>query len=79
MTPYPGNFIPATKLESHGNSVLNTIRLIKDVTGNNFQIIRDMVTQLPFVIKYSVSQDEAIMIMNQFKWSGAKILIEKCL
>jgi len=65
-------------LQSYGNSALNTIRRVKDITGMDFITSRDFITQLPGVIKNGVSRDEAIMIQNQFKWTGAVVSVEKC-
>lgn len=68
----------AVLLHSHGNSVLNTIRLIKDLTGISFFDSKEMVAQLPTIVKNGISNDEAISIKNHFSWSGCRVTIEKC-
>ena len=69
----------AILLHSHGNSALNTIKLIKDITGMDFMNSKDFITQLPAIVKNGISRDEAIMIKNHFNWSGCMVTIEKCL
>jgi ribosomal protein L7/L12 len=63
-------------MESYGHSVLLTIRILKGITGLNLLDAKDFTLHLPQVIKGNLTEEEAIMIKNQFNNSGCLITIE---
>jgi len=65
-------------MHSFGHSTLNTINLIKDLNGQNFNEVNDVISQLPAVIKSELSFEEAIAIRNQFFRLGSRTTVEKC-
>jgi ribosomal protein L7/L12 len=67
-------------MESHGHSALNTIRILKGITGLNFLDSKYFISSLPQMIKGNLTEEEAIMIKNQFNTTGCLVTIEpeKC-
>ncbi|WP_185877253.1 50S ribosomal protein L7/L12 [Blattabacterium cuenoti] len=60
-------------LKSSGNSKLAVVKLVKEITGKGLKESKDLVDNLPNLIKESVNKEEAENIKNKFEKIGAEI------
>ncbi|WP_185864341.1 50S ribosomal protein L7/L12 [Blattabacterium cuenoti] len=60
-------------LKSTGNSKLSVVKLVKEVTGKGLKESKDLVDNVPSVIKESVNKKDAEDFKNKFEQIGAEI------
>ncbi|WP_185869480.1 50S ribosomal protein L7/L12 [Blattabacterium cuenoti] len=63
-------------LKSSGNSKLSVVKLVKEITGKGLRESKDLVDNIPSLIKDSVNKKEAEDLKNKFEGIGAIIEIE---
>ncbi|WP_185857827.1 50S ribosomal protein L7/L12 [Blattabacterium cuenoti] len=60
-------------LKSSGNSKLSVVKLVKEITGKGLKESKDLVDNIPGVIKESVNKTEAENLKNKFEEIGAEV------
>ncbi|AFJ90885.1 50S ribosomal protein L7/L12 [Blattabacterium sp. (Blaberus giganteus)] len=60
-------------LKSSGNSKLSVVKLVKEITGKGLKESKDLVDNIPSVIKESINKKEAEDLKNKFEEIGAEI------
>ncbi|WP_185852018.1 50S ribosomal protein L7/L12 [Blattabacterium cuenoti] len=60
-------------LKSSGNSKLSVVKLVKEITGKGLKESKDLVDNLPSVLKESVNKKEAEDFKNKFEEIGAEV------
>lgn len=60
-------------LKSSGNSKLSVVKLVKEITGKGLKDSKELVDNIPKILKKSVNKKEAEEIKNKFEGIGAEI------
>lgn len=60
-------------LKSSGNSKLSVVKLVKEITGKGLKESKDLVDNIPSVLKESVNKKEAEDFKNKFEEIGAEV------
>ncbi|WP_185860582.1 50S ribosomal protein L7/L12 [Blattabacterium cuenoti] len=60
-------------LKSSGNSKLSVVKLVKEITGKGLKEAKDLVDNIPSIIKESVNKKEAEDLKNKFEEIGAEV------
>ncbi|WP_341666281.1 50S ribosomal protein L7/L12 [Blattabacterium cuenoti] len=60
-------------LKSSGNSKLSVVKLVKEITGKGLKESKDIVDNIPSVLKESVNKKEAEDLKNKFEKIGAEV------
>ncbi|WP_185863116.1 50S ribosomal protein L7/L12 [Blattabacterium cuenoti] len=60
-------------LKSSGNSKLSVVKLVKEITGKGLKESKDLVDNIPSLLKESVNKKEAEDFKNRFEEIGAEI------
>ncbi|WP_185867013.1 50S ribosomal protein L7/L12 [Blattabacterium cuenoti] len=60
-------------LKSSGNSKLSVVKLVKEITGKGLKESKDLVDNVPSVLKESVNKKEAEDFKNKFEEIGAEV------
>ncbi|ACY40201.1 50S ribosomal protein L7+L12 [Blattabacterium sp. (Blattella germanica) str. Bge] len=60
-------------LKSSGNSKLSVVKLVKETTGKGLKESKDLVDNIPSVLKESVNKKEAEDLKNKFEEIGAEV------
>ncbi|WP_185868397.1 50S ribosomal protein L7/L12 [Blattabacterium cuenoti] len=60
-------------LKSSGNSKLSVVKLVKEITGKGLKDSKNLVDNIPSIIKESVDKKEAEDIKKKFEDLGAEI------
>ncbi|WP_185865882.1 50S ribosomal protein L7/L12 [Blattabacterium cuenoti] len=60
-------------LKSSGNSKLSVVKLVKEITGKGLKESKDLVDNIPSILKESVNKKEAEDLKNKFEEIGAEV------
>jgi ribosomal protein L7/L12 len=60
-------------LKSSGNSKLSVVKLVKEITGKGLKESKDLVDNIPSILKKSVNKKDAEDFKNKFEEIGAEI------
>ncbi|AGW85948.1 50S ribosomal protein L7/L12 [Blattabacterium sp. (Nauphoeta cinerea)] len=60
-------------LKSSGNSKLSVVKLVKEITGKGLKESKDLVDNIPSLLKESVNKKEAEDFKNRFEEIGAEV------
>ncbi|WP_185862011.1 50S ribosomal protein L7/L12 [Blattabacterium cuenoti] len=60
-------------LKSSGNSKLSVVKLVKEITGKGLKESKNLVDNIPSVLKESINKKEAEDLKNKFEEIGAEI------
>ncbi|WP_185853202.1 50S ribosomal protein L7/L12 [Blattabacterium cuenoti] len=60
-------------LKSSGNSKLSVVKLVKEITGKGLKESKDLVDNIPSILKESVNKKEAEDLKNKFEEVGAEV------
>ncbi|WP_185871518.1 50S ribosomal protein L7/L12 [Blattabacterium cuenoti] len=60
-------------LKSSGKSKLSVVKLVKEVTGKGLKESKDLVDNIPSILKESVNKKEAEDLKNKFEEIGAEV------
>ncbi|WP_185849094.1 50S ribosomal protein L7/L12 [Blattabacterium cuenoti] len=60
-------------LKSSGNSKLSVVKLVKEITGKGLKESKDLVDNIPSLLKESVNKKEAEDFKNKFEEIGAEV------
>ncbi|WP_185859167.1 50S ribosomal protein L7/L12 [Blattabacterium cuenoti] len=60
-------------LKSSGNSKLSVVKLVKEITGKGLKESKDLVDNVPNLLKESVNKKEAEDLKNKFEEIGAEV------
>ncbi|WP_341663357.1 50S ribosomal protein L7/L12 [Blattabacterium cuenoti] len=60
-------------LKSSGNSKLSVVKLVKEITGKGLKESKDIVDNIPSILKESINKKEAEDLKNKFEKIGAEV------
>ncbi|BAR92191.1 50S ribosomal protein L7/L12 [Blattabacterium cuenoti] len=60
-------------LKSPGNSKLSVVKLVKEITGKGLKESKDIVDNIPSILKESINKKEAEDLKNKFEEIGAEV------
>ncbi|BAM99734.1 50S ribosomal protein L7/L12 [Blattabacterium cuenoti] len=60
-------------LKSPGNSKLSVVKLVKEITGKGLKESKDIVDNIPSILKESINKKEAEGLKNKFEEIGAEV------
>ncbi|WP_185861141.1 50S ribosomal protein L7/L12 [Blattabacterium cuenoti] len=60
-------------LKSSGNSKLSVVKLVKEITGKGLKESKNLVDNIPSILKESVNKKEAEDFKNKFEEIGAEV------
>ncbi|WP_341656729.1 50S ribosomal protein L7/L12 [Blattabacterium cuenoti] len=60
-------------LKSSGNSKLSVVKLVKETTGKGLKESKDIVDNIPSILKESINKKEAEDLKNKFEKIGAEV------
>lgn len=63
-------------LADQGSNKINTIKVVREITGLGLKEAKDLVTAAPKVVKEGVSKEEAEDIKKKLEEAGAKVTIK---
>ncbi|WP_185856626.1 50S ribosomal protein L7/L12 [Blattabacterium cuenoti] len=63
-------------LKSSGNSKLSVVKLVKEITGKGLKESKNIVDNIPSVLKESINKKEAEDLKNKFEEIGAEVELE---
>ncbi|WP_341654936.1 50S ribosomal protein L7/L12 [Blattabacterium cuenoti] len=60
-------------LKSSGNSKLSVVKLVKETTGKGLKESKEIVDNIPSILKESINKKEAEDLKNKFEKIGAEV------